>query len=380
MTPAPGNNPFSDRLIEFAHFLRGEGYMIGIKEITDSLKVITGPEHPDPRLTQQGLRAIYSRNRDEWLQFDNLFNAFWYPQQAPEDAGDDKAHPSISRLQQRRSGFAGYAGTTGEETDLLDEYRSNSGAGKQRAISRADFRFLEDQQAIRQAERLAEQLALQLKSRTRLRKLIAMRGSRIDFRHTIRANMIYGGTPICPRFNIRYRENPNLVILHDVSHSMTWNNPVLFRFVRGLMKTFNECEAFIFHTQLFRVTDVYKEKSVQKMRDKLETRNKLWLGGTCIAESLDNFNKKYARGMLTKRTVFMMISDGFDTDKPEYLSRQLELVRRSCKQLLWLNPMLGREGYSPDTGTLTAARPYVDRFLPAHSIDALRDAIYTIRC
>ena len=114
------------------------------------------------------------------------------------------------------------------------------------------------------------------------------------------------------------------------------------------------------------------------MRDKLESRNHLWLGGTCIAESIGQFNQQYAKSVLKSNSIIIIISDGFDTDTPEKLTQQLKLLRLRSKQILWLNPMLGRESYEPDSENLLAARPFVNHFLPAHSVDALRKVIYSI--
>ena len=75
----------------------------------------------------------------------------------------------------------------------------------------------------------------------------------------------------------------------------------------------------------------------------------------------------------------MMISDGFDTDKPGELAKQLRGIKKKVKQLYWLNPMLGRDDYIANSETLLAAKPYVDRFFPAHSLDALKNVISSIR-
>ena len=115
------------------------------------------------------------------------------------------------------------------------------------------------------------------------------------------------------------------------------------------------------------------------MRNKLESNNHLWLGGTCIAESLKYFNQHYAKAALRKNAIVIIISDGFDTDAPEYLATQLNLIKSKSKQIIWLNPMLGRKTYTSGTETMLAAKPFVDHFVPAHSVDALRSVIYKMK-
>jgi uncharacterized protein with von Willebrand factor type A (vWA) domain len=104
------------------------------------------------------------------------------------------------------------------------------------------------------------------------------------------------------------------------------------------------------------------------------------LGGTCIAESLEFFNKQHSQATLRKDSIVIIISDGFDTDAPDFLVEQLKKIKSNCKQILWLNPMLGREGITiDDDETMLAAKPFVDQFAAAHSVDALRHVIYKIR-
>lgn len=370
----------SDKFISFAHFLRSEGYLIGIKEVTAGMQAVVDSDQLDQKLVYHYLRSICCRNRDEWLRFSELFHAFWYPGRRNTNDSRTEVRPVVQSLQSRQGTIAGMAGAAIQNLEAVQVTGNmgGAGAGRHNTIAKADFRFLNNQYAMREAERLAEKLALHLKSRIRVRRKVAVKGNRIDMRHTLRANMIYGGTPVHPKFTVRYKEPPHLVILHDVSHSMTWNNPVLFRFVRGLIRAFPECEVFVFHTRLFRVTDIYKERSIQQMREKLEAKNNFWMGGTCIAESLDYFNRHYADTTLRKHSTLMMISDGFDTDSPAYLAHQLSLIKQSCKQLFWLNPMIGRKGYRPDTATMIAAKPYVNKFAAAHSIEALREVVYSM--
>ncbi len=369
------NTQFSDRCVEFVHLLRNKGHIVGIKELIDSMHIISAFKQPDKHSTLLSLRSLCCRNKDEWQQFEKLFMTFWYPNASAVEPNNAFQNIETASLKQQDKSISGFAGTT---TSLFETIADSTdyAAGKQNTISKADFRFLNNHEAMREAENLAEKLALQLKARSRAQRKIVMKGRRMDMRHTIRRNMAHGGTPLHPVFSIQYKKPPHLVILHDVSHSMTWNNPLLFRFARGLIKACPESEAFVFHTRLFCVTKLYREKSIQQMRNKLESNNYLWLGGTCIAESLKYFNQNYAKTTLRNNAIVIIISDGFDTDSPEYLASQLRLIKSKSKQIIWLNPMLGRKTHTSDTKTLLAAKPFVDHFIPAHSVDALRSVIY----
>jgi uncharacterized protein with von Willebrand factor type A (vWA) domain len=159
---------------------------------------------------------------------------------------------------------------------------------------------------------------------------------------------------------------------------MSWNNPLLFRFARGLIRAFPASEAFAFHTRLFRVTNLYRERSLKVMKKRLESRNHLWFGGTCIAESLQYFNQNYAKKIVTPRSTIIILSDGCDHNSPDNLGHELGYLKSRSKKIMWLNPMLGRYEFCADTESMKAAMPHIDLFAPAHSVASLANAVRSI--
>lgn len=366
-----------NRLIGFIQHLRQEGFNIGIQETLDVFKTL-GPipetDNPYNRLT---LRALACRNQDDWQRFNDLYNHFWFPDKAAYN-GKNINRQYIPAGNKHQPGITGISGDSQDYTDLIRDMGgiSGSGAGRQRTITKADFRFLNDRRAARDVERLAERLARLLKHKLKRRRIISSHGNMIDIRKSLRSNIKFGGTLIRPVFSKRRHEPPHIIILHDVSHSMAWNNPLLFRFTRGLTRAFPASEAFAFHTRLFRVTDLYRERSLEIMRARLEGRNHLWLGGTCIADSLKEFIQQFGKKCIHPDSIIMIISDGFDTNNPEHLGDQLQYMKSVVKKIVWLNPMLGRDGFEPDENFLHYAMPYIDFLGSAHSIAALEKAIY----
>ena len=366
----------TDRIIGFIHFLRGEGYTIGVQEILDALSSLNSSALISKKQLKHILRSLTCHSYLEWQQFELLFGLYWHSKEIEDGTKDDTGakKPQLSPAVNKVTGFSG---SSHEAPDSLQDMSEETsvGAGRQNTFSKADFRFLNDHKAMMEIERLAEQLAHKLTKRLSYQHVIRPTGSKIDIRQTIRRNLSHGGHPKKIFYKNRVRKPIHLVILHDVSHSMTWNNPLLFRFARGLIRTFQSSEAFAFHTELFRVTEHYRQPSIEKMRRQLEERNHIWMGGTCIAESLHEFNAKYAAKTLNSKTVLMIISDGFDTNKPEQLVDELKTIQDNSKKIIWLNPMLGREGYSPDKGSMLDAKPYIDKHAAAHSLESLKQAI-----
>ena len=366
------------RVVGFLRYLRTQGFVLGVNETLDTLSTLSSCDLTDARFVKHTIRTLTCRDHAEWKRFDVLFGRYWFSEQSAVDE-DDVIALIDPRVRRRRRGVVGLGSATSEPNpDLQRPGVLATGAGRQSMLTRADYRFLNDKIAMREAETLAEKLARLLKTKSSRRKIIGPLGRELDIRRTLRRNLSSGGLPVT-RLYRRPRPDPTkLVLLHDISHSMSWHNPLLYRFVRGIVRAVPSAQAFAFHTKLFRVTEIYRERSLDKMRQRLEADNKLWLGGTCIAESVRQFIDSWAREIVTSRCVVVILSDGFDTDTPEELGNQLRCLRSSSGPVLWLNPMLGREGYRLDATASNALAPHVESFLPAHSIDALRTAVVKI--
>jgi uncharacterized protein with von Willebrand factor type A (vWA) domain len=246
-------------------------------------------------------------------------------------------------------------------------------------LSRADFRFLTERRDQRDLELLAERVALRIRRRITRRRRENARDGQIAMRRTLRRSLAVGGMPIYPRYLQRVREPPRLVWLQDVSHSMASYSPLLTRFGRGLLRTFPDAEAFVFHVKLFPVTTLYREVNVESLRQRLQSRNELWLGGTRIAESLAQFNRQFASRVMDSRTIVIILSDGLDSDGPEELLNELTRLRQRAHRLLWLNPMLGREDDAQPPEVSPQLRALIDYLGPARSLENLtRAAEYLI--
>ncbi len=124
------------------------------------------------------------------------------------------------------------------------------------------------------------------------------------------------------------------------------------------------------YTALVHITDALKQPDVTRVRESLALISQGWSGGTRLGEALQRFARDYS-ARINSRTLFIIVSDGLDTGEPELLAQQLASIRRRCRKIVWLNPLLGREGYEPKTGAMLAALPHIDVFAPAHTLQSL---------
>ena len=203
------------------------------------------------------------------------------------------------------------------------------------------------------------------------RQRVAATGRRLHIRRTIRLSLQFGGTPLALSFQRRRRKPPQLVVLLDVSRSMSIYTYVLLRFTRALVRAFKRADAFVFHTRLVPVSEALREKNMARMRDRLTLISAGWSGGTRIGESLATFNKRYLPRLVSRRTVVVVVSDGFDTGAPGELAAEMKKLHAKARRVVWLNPLLGRPGYRPVSAGMRAALPSVDLFLPSHNLESL---------
>jgi hypothetical protein len=207
----------------------------------------------------------------------------------------------------------------------------------------------------------------------RTRRWIPGRGPRIDLRRAVAASRRTGGdVATLPRR--RRRAVPRaLVLLCDVSGSMERYSRMLLLFAHAVMTRRPRVEAFVFSTELTRVTHQLRRRRPGAALAALSQTVSGWSGGTRIGASLGWFNRRWARRVLNGGPVVLMISDGWDRGEPAELGREVARLQRSCHRLVWLNPLLGTENYAPLTRGLQAALPFVDDFLPARTLTNFAD-------
>jgi uncharacterized protein with von Willebrand factor type A (vWA) domain len=207
----------------------------------------------------------------------------------------------------------------------------------------------------------------------RTRRWIPGRGSRLDLRRAISDSLRTGGDIVAlKRRTRRIRPRP-LVLLCDVSGSMERYSRMLLHFAHAVSRRHQRVEAFLFSTELTRVT---RELGLPRPDDALSAVSRAvrsWSGGTRIGAAVKEFHQRWSRRVLVGGPVVLIISDGWDCGDPGELRDQIARLQRSSHRLIWLNPLIGTADYAPLTRGLQAALPFVDDFLPARTLSNLAD-------
>ncbi len=369
------------RVAAFAGTLRDNGFKVGIAETADALAILTLFLAARPASLKPALRTLFCATHSDWERFDKIFDAFWLAHGVRQARVLEGAAPeSLARVRELKD-----LGARGGKRGLPDhvERRNDNGdspgdgRGKREGASRfenlagTDLRHIVDPADIAQAHALAERLARVMRARLVRREQVRRRGRRLDLRRTIHKSVSYGGTPVDLAWRRRKIKPLRLVMLLDASGSMSLYTAFFLRFLHGIVDAFREAEAFVFHTRLAHVSASLRDRDVSRAVDRLSLMAQGIGGGTKIGESLAAFNRWHARRVINSRTAVMIVSDGYDTGEPEQLAEEMRRLRRRCRRIIWLNPLIGWRDYSPQARGMQAALPYVDLFAPAHNLESL---------
>lgn len=362
----------------FTRFARAQRFNVGVQETLDSQRLAEAVGITNKRRLQQGLKSLLCASADDWERFDTLFDTYWKRNKPRQNTIASIGGQAPREASLSESGEPGSdASFDVPEADALDAAGaasgdlSQGGASAAESLNSKNFDKLSDTAELRRMEDLAERLARRIRQRLLRRQRIDRRGERIDMRRTTRASLRYGGLPLKLSFRQRRKQIPKLVILLDVSRSMSVYSYLFLRFARGILGAFKGADAFAFHTRLVHIGETMREPSRRKLREKMALISAGFDGGTRIDRSLEAFNRHYARNILGSRSIVIIVSDGYDTGEPEDLSLQLKRIKRHSRRLIWLNPLLGRESYTPSTRCIMAALPLIDIFAPAHNLESL---------
>jgi uncharacterized protein len=359
-------------IVEFCRYAREHGLSGGVKETLDCLNAARAIGVADRETLKLVLRAVLCSSKDDWDLFDEIFDGFWRPAQTersreprdgnrPKQPTDDVSRPQSGTIELIGSTKAGPEDGDGNAV---------TGATALEQLRRVDFSRI-PQSDLPELERISMRLLQQMSARlSRRLKTMQPRGP-VDLRRTLRRSISRGGEPFNLSRKGRRKQRARLVILLDVSGSMNAYSLFLLRFAYALTKQFKRVNTFLFSTQLMEITAALRTRDLSEALLALSQEPAGWSGGTRIGESLRDFNHRYSRRLLSRDTVVMILSDGWDTGEPEVVARELSAIQRQSRQVIWLNPLLGMEGYEPLTRGMNAALPFIDVFAAAHNLESL---------
>jgi uncharacterized protein with von Willebrand factor type A (vWA) domain len=363
------------RLGAFARLLHDAGLEAGPRRLTDATRALNHIDIKSEADFRSALRTVFVSRKEDISTFEAAFDIFWAPPDPRVAAGvlPGRAR-SLPMSPERAKAWANALGLNSSQMNREQDPRtvpaSSSGYSAEELLRHKDFDSMTWQET-EQVRRLLEQAPWRVAER-KTRRLRAAHSGRIDLRRSARHAIRSSGELVrLFRRRPRMRRRP-IVVVCDVSGSMERYSRLLMIFAHAIARR-EDLEAFVFSTRLTRITRLLRQRDLDRALASVSKGVHDFSGGTRIGDALAEFNRRWARRVLGHGAVVIIISDGWDRGDPAQLTAELIHLRRSAHRLIWLNPLLGADGYQPLTRGMAAALPYCDDFLAAHSVQALDD-------
>jgi len=356
-----------ERVVLFCRELRAHGLSVTPSEVISATTVLQIIDTTDRDEVFLSLRSILTTSVDDFPIFEEVFKRFWSKSHSPNRTATVRSRSTSRQTPKGLAFFLEHWGSSFSDGARPVKVPGASDTESSATKDFSEFSNEELEEISRLARRIVRRLARQRSRRWRPVK----RGHRVNLRRSLRLSLKTGGELIDLAYKERRPKRTKLFVICDVSGSMDIYSRLLLQFVYGLQNSFAKVESFVFATSLARITGDLKNKTYQRALDRLSTNIRGWSGGTRIGASLAMFNDQWL-ARIDKRTIVIILSDGWDTGEPEQLVTALTMLKRRAGRLIWLNPLLGSVDYAPVTKGMQAALPFINVFAPAHDLQSLR--------
>ena len=355
------------RLTGFAGFLRANGFALGGADSVRAIETTLRTGAFDRQVLHWSLKALLCGRGDEWRRFDALFDTYFLPPNRAAFVTSDVLTAAARNV--ARGDRGGAATEPGEGAghgvaDDADSGASRHGASREELLASTDFRDLNRCEDARDIEALMRRFARRLRHLQLRREAAAPEGRRIDLQGTIRRSVASGGTPLRLAWKRRRRVRPRLVLLLDVSRSMSLYSFFYLRLARALCAELADVHCFIFHTRITAVAEALRDPDPWRSQERMHLLAAGWGGGTRIGQCLQDFNRDQGARLVHSRTGVIIVSDGYDTGESQLLAQSLATMQQRARRVVWLNPLLNQPGFTPTSQGMQAALPYLDLLAP----------------
>jgi len=371
----------SENILYFARALRAAGIPVGPGAVLDALEALSVANVGTRDDFYWTLHAVFVKRHEHTILFDQAFRIFFrkrgyiekmiasmLPEIAP---GSPKAPPpGAQRIQEAL--FSGINERDQSKSEV--EFDAKLTVSDREILQKKDFAQMTAAEIAAAKEAIAR-LTLPL-DEVRTRRLAPNRhGHMIDVRRTLRASMKAGGALIDLKYLGPRVEEPPIVALLDISGSMSEYTRLFLHFLHAVTGTRKRVTTFLFGTRLTNVTRAIRQRDAEEALAACSANVVDWSGGTRITTSLHTFNKQWARRVLTQGAVVLLITDGLERDVDDTLAFEIDRLHRSCRRLMWLNPLLRFHGFEARAKGVKTMLPHVDELRPIHNLESMTDLV-----
>jgi len=368
----PDGTVATSNLVMFVRSLRSNGFSVATgttRQLVEASTLVGMASGADVR---EAFRSVVVTRRGQNERFDEIFDRFFSGDIviSLDDVASQLAERKPLRSVPRIGVDATEAtDTTGESDEVVDVVGGSPGE----RLMDVDFADLTDEEAAAVAALLANMTWTPSAAASR-RWRPAASGQVPDMRRTLRMLIGPRGDLMPLAFTERRPRQRPLIVIADISGSMERYSEMLLHFVHGAQHKFDRVEAFVFATRLTRITRQLRRRNPSDALEQVARKVPDWSGGTRIGDSLANFNRNWSR-RIGGGPIALVVSDGWDTGDPALLALEMRRLRRSVHRVIWLNPLAGHEGFTPEARGMSAALPFVDDLLAGGTARNLVDLV-----
>ena len=378
---AENDGRLAENILYFARALRAAGIPVGPGAVLDALEAVKAAGVGTRDDFYWTLHSVFVKRHEHSGLFDQAFRIFFrrrgYVDQLlsmmlPQAPTNTPQPPQAGATRIHEALFSGLDDKLKKEREI--ELDARLTVSDREVLQKKDFAQMTGAE-IAAAKEAMKRLVMPL-AEVRTRRLAPHpRGHLIDVRRTLRASLKGGGDFIDLKFIGPKTKPPPLVALLDISGSMSQYSRIFLHFLHALTDARKRVHTFLFGTRLTNVTRALRERDPDDALASCSASVPDWSGGTRIASSLHAFNKQWARRVLGQGAVVLLITDGLERDADDSLQFEIDRLHRSCRRLVWLNPLLRFEGFEARARGIRTMLPNVDEFRPIHNLNSMADLV-----
>lgn len=379
-----GDGRIVDNIVYFARVLRKAGMKVGPAAVRDAVEAVQIAGIGSREEFYWVLHSVFVKRREDHEVFDQAFRLFWrtrdlvekmiamFSPVAMENKQREKLKAGETRVSQAL--FEGHEKQRPPEDKPVIDIDARETVSGNEVLRQQDFAQMTAVE-LAEAKRAIAGLTLPFDEVETRRYKPSASARKIDPRATMRAAMRTGGDLILPRFRKHRKVHPPLVIIADISGSMSQYTRIFLHFMHVLSEKRRGVHTFLFGTRLTNITRQMRNKDPDEAVDQCTGAVKDWSGGTRIGEALRLFNRQWSRRVLGQGAVVILITDGLERDSIDELDAEMDRLHRSCRRLIWLNPLLRFDGFEARARGVRTMLGHVDEFRPVHNINAMADLV-----
>ena len=381
--PNPQQDPqgrLAENILYFARALRAAGIPVGSGAVLDALAAVRAAGIGGKDDFYWTLHSVFVKRHEHSMLFDQAFRLFFRKRgyldrliamMSPE-AGGSEPPPEAPQASQRVLDALFSGGEKIEREKQEIELDARLTVSDREVLEKKDFAQMTAAE-ITAAKDAIKHLVLGFDDVKTRRLAPHPHGHRIDLRRTLRSSLKAGGAVIDLKYRGRKTRMPPVVALLDISGSMSQYTRLFLHFLHAVTDARKRVSTFLFGTRLTNVTRALKERDPDEALAACSASVLDWSGGTRIATSLAAFNKRWARRVLTQGAVVLLFTDGLERDPDERLGFEIDRLHRSCRRLIWLNPLLRFEGFEAKARGIKVMLPHVDEMRPIHNLESMKE-------